>query len=64
MVSDFAPKVLVCCDCREEFVMTANAQVYFADRGYKHPPRRCRSCFTAAKRRERLVRKTLTPSTA
>jgi hypothetical protein len=64
MVSDFAPKVLVCCDCREEFVMTANAQEYFAHRGYKRPPRRCRACFITAKRRERVVRKTFVPSTA
>jgi hypothetical protein len=62
MVSEYALKVLVCCECGEEFVLTASAQAYFAQRGYKHPPRRCRSCFIAAKRRERHVRKVLVPA--
>ncbi len=31
MAKGYAPKVLVCCDCGEEFVVTADAQVISQD---------------------------------
>lgn len=40
----FKDKVLVCVDCKEEFVFTARAQEYFAEFGVSIDPKRCRSC--------------------
>ena len=42
----FSNSILVCVDCGEEFVFTASAQKYFADRGFVDPPKRCKSCYT------------------
>ncbi len=38
-------KILICVDCGEEFVFTASAQQYFADRGITGDPKRCRNCY-------------------
>lgn len=38
------PRILICSDCREEFVFTVSAQKYFADRGIPDDPLRCKSC--------------------
>ncbi len=49
------PLILVCVACNEEFVFTVEAQVYFAEKGYTEPPRRCKSChheYKAAQRGE------------
>jgi hypothetical protein len=43
--SGFTNSILVCVDCKEEFVFTASAQKYFADRGFVDPPKRCRTCY-------------------
>ena len=37
-------KVLVCVDCSAEFVFTAGEQIFFADKGFKHEPKRCKVC--------------------
>ena len=34
MVTGFEDKILICCECHEEFVFTSAAQEYFAERGY------------------------------
>lgn len=47
--SGFANSILVCVDCQEEFVFTASAQKYFAERGFLEPPKRCRACYTLFK---------------
>lgn len=44
MVNRFLPKVLICCECREEFVFTVEAQEYFAERRIPDDPKRCKSC--------------------
>ncbi len=55
MGDQFEPKFLFCCDCREEFCFTADAQEYWAERGYHHDPKRCKAChasFRKAKRKD------------
>jgi hypothetical protein len=47
--SEFTNSILVCVDCGEEFVFTASAQKYFAERGFIDPPKRCRTCYNAFK---------------
>ena len=47
--SGFSNSILVCVDCQEEFVFTASAQKYFAERGFIDPPKRCRTCYTVFK---------------
>ncbi len=39
----FTDKTLVCAECGQEFVFTADDQEFFASRGYSQP-KRCRSC--------------------
>lgn len=46
-------RVVICCECGEEFVFTVEAQQYFAERGYKDDPRRCKSCHTKFKKSQR-----------
>ena len=43
--SDFSNSILICVDCGEEFVFTASAQQYFAERGFLEPPKRCKFCY-------------------
>jgi hypothetical protein len=45
----FTNSILVCVDCEEEFVFTASAQKYFAERGFLDPPKRCKACYTTFK---------------
>lgn len=47
------PKFLVCVECGEEFVFTASAQEYFAERGYTEDPKRCKHCYVKYKRDKR-----------
>ena len=49
----FEAKFLVCVECGEEFVFTAAAQQYFAERGYTENPKRCKSCHTKYKKMQR-----------
>lgn len=53
MQSSFESRVLICCECREEFVFTVAAQQYFAEKGYSDDPKRCKSCHTAQKKNQR-----------
>lgn len=53
MTDGFQPRVLICCECTEEFVFTIAAQEYFAERGYSEDPKRCKSCHTQFKREQR-----------
>jgi hypothetical protein len=56
MVNGFEPRVLTCCECGEEFVFTAAAQQYFAERGYTEDPKRCKACYTHFKKSQRVSR--------
>lgn len=40
----YQDKTIVCKDCGEEFVFTAGEQAFYAERGFKNEPLRCRSC--------------------
>ncbi len=53
MGSGFEPKIIVCCDCKQEFAFTAGAQEYFAERGYTEEPKRCKTCHTKYKKLQR-----------
>jgi len=47
---EFHDKVLKCSECNSEFVFTAGEQMFFADKGFKNEPKRCKGC--KAKRAE------------
>lgn len=41
---EFHDKVLKCTECGAEFVFTAGEQMFFADKGFKNEPKRCKAC--------------------
>jgi CxxC-x17-CxxC domain-containing protein len=41
----------VCRECHATFVFSAGEQAFFARRGLREPPRRCRRCLAADQRR-------------
>ena len=41
---EYNDKVLKCSDCGAEFVFTAGEQMFFADKGFKNEPKRCKAC--------------------
>jgi CxxC-x17-CxxC domain-containing protein len=43
---EYHDKVLKCADCGAEFVFTAGEQMFFADKGFKNEPKRCKACKT------------------
>ncbi|MEE8168372.1 MAG: CxxC-x17-CxxC domain-containing protein [Candidatus Hydrothermarchaeales archaeon] len=47
---EYAEKVLVCEDCEEEFVFSAEEQEFFTEKGFQ-TPKRCKPC--RSKRKER-----------
>ncbi len=53
MASGFDSKILLCDECGQEFVFTAQAQEYFAERGYTEDPKRCKTCHTKYKKNQR-----------
>ncbi|MCM2271646.1 MAG: zinc-ribbon domain-containing protein [candidate division Zixibacteria bacterium] len=53
METQFQNRVLICSECREEFVFTVAAQQYFAERGYTEDPKRCKACHMQYKRTQR-----------
>ena len=40
----FEDKMIVCADCNQEFVHSAEDQARYAERGFTNEPRRCRDC--------------------
>ncbi len=53
MDNGFEPKILICCECKQEFAFTVAAQQYFAERGYAEDPKRCKTCHTQHKKIQR-----------
>lgn len=49
---EYHDQTLTCIDCNEEFFFTAGEQQFFADKGLKNAPKRCKTC--KAKKNERL----------
>lgn len=43
-MSNFENKKLTCEDCGTEFVWDASEQAFFAKKGFKKIPKRCRAC--------------------
>jgi CxxC-x17-CxxC domain-containing protein len=41
---EYRDRVLKCAECKEDFVFTAGEQLFFADKGFKNEPRRCKKC--------------------
>jgi CxxC-x17-CxxC domain-containing protein len=41
---EYQDRVLKCADCGTEFVFTAGEQAFYADKGFRNEPKRCRSC--------------------
>lgn len=41
---EYHDRVLKCADCGGEFVFTAGEQQFYADKGFKNEPKRCKSC--------------------
>jgi len=41
---EYHDKVLKCAECGQEFVFTAGEQIFFADKGFKNEPKRCKDC--------------------
>jgi CxxC-x17-CxxC domain-containing protein len=44
----YTDKILVCADCGQQFVFTANEQDFYAQRGFSEP-KRCGACRAARK---------------
>lgn len=44
---EYSDKVLKCVECGTEFVFTAGEQMFFADKGFKNEPKRCKTCKSA-----------------
>ena len=41
---EYHDKILKCSECGQEFVFTAGEQMFFADKGFKNEPKRCKDC--------------------
>jgi len=41
---EYHDRVLKCVECGAEFVFTAGEQMFFADKGFKNEPKRCKAC--------------------
>jgi CxxC-x17-CxxC domain-containing protein len=41
---EYHDRVLKCGECGAEFVFTAGEQMFFADKGFKNEPKRCKNC--------------------
>jgi len=41
---EYQDRVLKCVDCGTEFVFTAGEQLFFADKGFRNEPKRCKAC--------------------
>ncbi|MEZ0536211.1 zinc-ribbon domain containing protein [Caldicellulosiruptoraceae bacterium PP1] len=49
----YQDKVLVCKDCGREFVFTAGEQEFYAEKGFKNEPSRCKDCRDQRKSMQR-----------
>jgi CxxC-x17-CxxC domain-containing protein len=41
---EYRDKVLKCVDCGTDFVFTAGEQIFYADKGFRNEPKRCKNC--------------------
>jgi len=52
----FQDKTLTCKDCGAEFVFTAGEQEFYAEKGLKNEPSRCKNCRQTRKNAQRAPR--------
>lgn len=52
---DFVDKEIECIDCGEIFLWSSGEQLFFKDKGLKHPPKRCKPCKKAKNDRLALI---------
>lgn len=43
-MSEYKDKTIKCVDCGTEFVFTARDQEFYAEKGFKNEPKRCKPC--------------------
>ncbi|MGH9470150.1 MAG: zinc-ribbon domain containing protein [Terriglobia bacterium] len=43
---EYKDKALTCVECGSEFIFSAGEQLFYADKGFKNEPKRCRACKT------------------
>jgi CxxC-x17-CxxC domain-containing protein len=41
---EYQDRFLKCVDCGTEFVFTAGEQAFYADKGFRNEPKRCKPC--------------------
>jgi CxxC-x17-CxxC domain-containing protein len=41
---EYSDRVLRCTECGSEFVFTSGEQFFYAEKGFKNEPKRCKSC--------------------
>ena len=41
---EFHDRILKCAECGAEFVFTAGEQMFFAEKGFRNEPKRCKAC--------------------
>lgn len=41
---EFRDRALKCIDCSSEFVFTAGEQEFYAEKGFRNEPKRCKPC--------------------
>ncbi|HEY7953792.1 MAG TPA: zinc-ribbon domain containing protein [Polyangia bacterium] len=46
---DFQDRALQCIDCKNEFTFTAGEQEFYARKGFRETPKRCKPCREARK---------------
>ena len=50
---EYRDRVLKCVECGEEFVFSAGEQLFYADKGFRNEPKRCKSCKSSGTRPSR-----------
>lgn len=45
----YEDRTIECADCSTPFVFSVRDQEYYAEKGFTHPPKRCRPCRQAKK---------------
>ena len=57
-------KTLVCEDCKNEFIFTAEEQEFYASKGFQNEPKRCKPCRDARKNAAKPQREYFTTTCA
>ena len=49
---EYQDQVINCSDCGQEFSFTGGEQQFYAERGFEHPPKRCKPCRAQRKQQQ------------